>query len=263
MDTHRCAILLKRLGLAWILFHACSAPVAFAWTASGHHLIARLASAQLPPHTREAVQALLASEPGASLESIAHWADDSRDRDTAAWHYVNFPRGNCQYEPDRDCPEGRCVVGALTTQLDVLSSSASAGQRLTALKYVVHLAADIHQPLHAGFGHDRGGNGYPVQAQDISTNLHALWDTGLGLLNPDRVEAVERDLARPLNSSPIEAIPPSIQQMAEESCNIVALDGFYPGHRLEPAYVERFSPVVMDRLHKAGQRLAHLLEKAF
>ena len=48
-----------------------------------------------------------------------------------------------------------------------------------ALKYVVHFVADVHQPLHAGYAEDRGGNTYQVQAFGRGTNLHALWDTGL------------------------------------------------------------------------------------
>jgi hypothetical protein len=39
--------------------------------------------------------------------------------------------------------------------------------------------ADVHQPLHAGFAEDRGGNQYQVQAYGRGTNLHALWDSAL------------------------------------------------------------------------------------
>ena len=31
-------------------------------------------------------------------------------------------------------------------------------------QHVVHLVGDIHQPLHAGWGEDRGGNTYQLQA---------------------------------------------------------------------------------------------------
>ena len=39
--------------------------------------------------------------------------------------------------------------------------------------------ADVHQPLHAGYGEDRGGNSYQLQAFMRGTNLHAFWDSGL------------------------------------------------------------------------------------
>jgi len=47
------------------------------------------------------------------------------------------------------------------------------------LKYVVHLVADVHQPLHAGFADDRGGNRFQVQSLGRGTNLHAVWDVDL------------------------------------------------------------------------------------
>ena len=71
------------------------------------------------------------------------------------------------------------MVGALDKQIALLGKAdATDAERLTALKYVVHLVADVHQPLHAGFFDDRGGNSLQMQAFDRGTNLHALWDTG-------------------------------------------------------------------------------------
>ena len=58
--------------------------------------------------------------------------------------------------------------------MDILASNAPEEKRLTALKYVVHLVADVHQPLHAGYGEDRGGNTYQLQAFMRGSNLHAL-----------------------------------------------------------------------------------------
>ncbi len=78
-----------------------------------------------------------------------------------------------------DCPDGNCVVAAIDRQLQVLKSNAPAGRRLLALKYFVHLAADVHQPLHAGYAEDRHGNMYQLQAFMRGSNLHALWDFGL------------------------------------------------------------------------------------
>ena len=116
----------------------------------------------------------------ASLASISTCADDNRTPVTAPWHYVNLPRdGTCRYEAERDCVSESCVVAAIERQAAVLASSASDEARLSALKYVVHFVADVHQPLHAGFADDRGGNTYQLQAFGRGTNLHAVWDTAL------------------------------------------------------------------------------------
>ena len=60
----------------------------------------------------------------------------------------------------RTSPDGNCVVEAINRQVDILASKASDEKRLTALKFVVQLVADVHQPLHAGYAEDRGGNTY-------------------------------------------------------------------------------------------------------
>ncbi|PTT92483.1 endonuclease, partial [Pelomonas sp. HMWF004] len=138
------------------------ASLAHAWGAEGHRLIAELAQDQLTPAARAQVARILEQEPGATMASISTWADEVRSRETAAWHYVNPPEGSCSYEPARDCPGGDCVVEAINAQAAILKSKAPDAVRLSALKWVVHLVGDVHQPLHAGFKGDKGGNLYQV-----------------------------------------------------------------------------------------------------
>jgi hypothetical protein len=144
---------------------------AHAWGTQGHQVIANLAYAQLTSKAKAEVDRLLALEPGATLASISTWADETRNKTSASWHYVNFPRDTCTYDPARDCPDGQCVVCAIDEQLAILASNTTDEKRLVALKYVVHLVADIHQPLHAGYADDRGGNKYQTQAFGRGTSL--------------------------------------------------------------------------------------------
>jgi hypothetical protein len=138
-------------------------------------------------------------------------------------------------------------------------SSAPDAQRLKALKYLVHFVADVHQPLHAAYADDRGGNLYQVQGFGRGTNLHAVWDVGLIEQWPGGLSALTSavaSVALALEASE----PPS---WAEESCRIVAADGFYPyGHKIDGAYVQGMTPVVKDRLAAAGRRLARLLNES-
>lgn len=247
--------------LRWLLAIVLSgvmAPATHAWGPQGHQIIAGLAWAQLAAPARAGVERLLASEPGATLVSVSTWADESRSLETAAWHYVNFPRGQCTYDPGRDCPDGRCVIAALDTQLALLASDAPDRQRLEALKWVVHLVGDVHQPLHAGHADDRGGNRYQLQAFMLGTNLHALWDTGL-------LQRLEESNAR-LTARLLRTTPSvgdlSATQAALESCRIVGLPGFYPERQLDNAYVARFTPIMEQRLALAGARLAAWLNQA-
>ncbi len=80
----------------------------------------------------------------------------------------------------------------------------------------------VHQPLHAGYQDDKGGNTYQLQAFMRGSNLHALKDSGLiRSLNKDVNEISTRLLpiaVKVTEFSPVTA--------AEESCQIVG----YPGH---------------------------------
>jgi hypothetical protein len=59
------------------------------------------------------------------------------------------------------------------------SPDAPRNEKRTALRFVAHLVGDIHQPLHAGFAEDRGGNSVVVRFDGRKENLHSLWDTAL------------------------------------------------------------------------------------
>lgn len=232
-----------------------------AWGRQGHHIVAGLAQAQLTPEARKEIDRLLALEPGETLVSISTWADEHRTPATAAWHYVNFPRNSCTYDAERDCPDGKCVVAAIDKQLAILKFDVSDEKRLRALKYLVHLVADVHQPLHAGYLDDRGGNTYQLQAFMRGTNLHSLWDTGMiAQLGEDSDTVVKRLLTK---LSTKEQGEKSITHAAEESCRIVGMSGYYPARRVGQEYIVRFMPVLEQRLELSGRRLASLLNTAF
>ncbi len=240
---------------------------AMAWGVQGHQVVAALAQTRLSPAARAEASRLLALEPGATLLSVSTWADEQRSPETAAWHYVNFPRGQCAYTPKRDCPDGQCVVAAIEQQSQVLRSDAPDAERLLALKYVVHLVADVHQPLHAGHGDDRGGNTYQLQAFLQGSNLHAVWDTWLIRSLGEDVPALAARLGQGRVASASSGPPAhatagfSAARAAEESCRIVATPGFYPGRLVDADYLERFKPVLEARLALAGARLADVLNR--
>lgn len=231
--------------------------VAHAWGAEGHRLIGELADRQLSPTARAEVARLLSAEPGATLSSVATWADEVRSRDTASWHYVNPPPGNCSYERARDCDDGQCAVEALNAQVALLKSKASDEQRLTALKWVVHLVGDLHQPLHAGFKGDKGGNLYQVQAFGRGSNLHSLWDSGLIRNRAGGLDALREAAATPGIAA---TAAPTPAPWAVESCRIVVTAGFYPdGRFIDQGYIDQWDPVLVARLKAAAQRLAATL----
>lgn len=235
---------------------------ALAWGSEGHQVVALVAERYLSPSAQAGIGRLLALEPGETLASISTWADTHKNRQTAAWHYVNLPQGQCEYRPARDCRQGRCVVEAIGAQLNTLTSSAPDADKLTALKYLVHLVADVHQPLHAGMAEDKGGNTYQVQAFSRGSNLHAVWDSGL-IKSFKRSPAEWAQHLKPLPAEPTHHAL-GAAQAAEESCRLVHAPGFYPAqHAIDADYLERHTPILERRLAVAGLRLGLMLNEVF
>lgn len=150
-------------------------------------------------------------------------------------------------------------VAAIDRQLAVLASDAPPERRLTARKYVIHFVADIHQPLHAGYAENRGGNTYQLQAFMRGSNLHALWDVGL----IKNLEMSSEALTARLSVKPVQTGELSATRVAEESCRIVGTPGFYPDRKVDMQYVERFTPVMEGRLKLASARMAAVLNELY
>lgn len=250
----------------WIALLLATATPALAWGPLGHRIVARLAEAQLTPQARAQVARLLQEQGARHLSDVAMWADDLRDSDPARFrrtsrqHFVNFHSRDCIYDPPRDCPDGRCVVAAITRYATILGDrSRTDAERAQALEFVVHFVADVHQPLHASSGDDFGGNDYQVRWHDRGTNLHRVWDSLMlddAHLSAARYAQVLANDGIPANSggTPV--------QWAEESCRIAR--GAYPSTRtITQAYVARERPVAELRLRQAGARLAALLDREF
>ena len=233
---------------------------AWAWGADAHRMIAEHALERLSPAARMQFDRLLAQELDATLSTVSTWADEVRSPTTAAWHYLNFARdAGCRYDADRFRLQGNCVVGAIERQLQVLASDAPDERRLVALKFVVHLTADLHQPLHAGFADDRGGNSYQLRAWGLGINLHALWDTALIQRWPGGLTA----LTGAVRVAPAIAIEVEPGRWAEESCALVAKEGLYPEQRMVgDDYLAKWGPTLVRQLAAAGQRLAEVLNTA-
>jgi hypothetical protein len=150
---------------------------ALAWSEPGHRIVGELAELRMGPaarrFVREQVGALSLSDRG-----IALWADDVRDRRTGPWHYVNVPRDAERCEPRRDCPAAGCAVSALEEAVGALRRETDPGRLVEALRWLVHLTADLHQPMHAGELRDRGGNDTTLRLgrRKQPLDAHRLWD---------------------------------------------------------------------------------------
>ena len=251
--------------IAFAVLLSC-APAASAWGPLGHRVVARLAEAQLTPQARAEARKLLALRGARHLSDVAVWADDLRDTDptlfqrTKRLHFINFHSRDCIYDPPRDCRDGECAVAAIDKYSAILANRAnSPAARAEALAFLVHFVGDIHQPLHASYRHDAGGNDFQVRWRGRGSNLHRIWDSTM--LDTAHLSAARYARKLETERTPI-AIAETPAEWAEESCRLDRDGGVYPdSHTIDQTYVDRELPVAERRLRQAGARLAQLLNR--
>jgi hypothetical protein len=209
-------------------------------------------------------------------EAVPEWADELRAaggaqaRDTRRWHFVNFGGPGCEYAPARDCPDGDCVVAAINHQAARLADRRlPASERAEALKWLVHLVADVHQPFHATPRALRGGLDFQVQWRGRGRNLHLFWD--LSML--DRaLEASALDEAGylrglqaqpPLPADPTRDSDRRAIDWAQASCRLIADESLQPPrHAIGDDYPDAHRALLDAQLRLAGARLADMLNFA-
>ncbi len=233
-----------------------------------------MAEAGLNPGARHALKELLLE--GDTLVDISTWADqDGHDAvpGSAPWHYVNVPITANRYE-DRYCARGNCVVAKIKRFRSVLTDrKAPLRERRQALLFLVHFVEDIHQPLHVGDNHDRGGNLTQIQFRGEGTNLHRLWDSGL-ISEIDRTERNWVERIEPLlTQDNLRAWSRgSVEDWATESLQVAKSAYLFPagarqpmesGTQLGKEYVTFARPLLERRLAQAGVRLANELNHIF
>lgn len=280
----------RRRGLLVLLLVAAGwAAPAQAWWAASHMVCAQIAHDRLSPAARaeadRLIAVLAASEPAADhFVPAAAWLDQLKRQGFAGfetWHFVNLEPAPGGAEPR--LPGGDHVVSAIENSLETLRRK-DAGDflRALALRFLIHLVADAHQPLHCinradphSPGGDHGGNTFGVRwPSDPKANLHILWDDSLGLypqLAPgedwrQRIPAAARELQKLL---PPEQLPEwresDPRQWALESHRL-ALEAAYPGIRdgegPSAEYLQKGREIVRKRLALAGYRLSAALESA-
>jgi hypothetical protein len=242
----------------------------YAWGAKGHMIVAEIAEQRLTPRARVAVRELLG---GKSLAEVSTWADTIRSqaawRFTSRWHFADL-EDDQNYE---DIPQGG--EGNLMTAMKMMVSilrqrSATPIERRHALMFLVHFLADAHQPLHTGRPDDRGGNDVRVIFFGRSTNLHAVWDSGILGRSPLDYKSYALALQRRNPHNPIFDLKNLIPYAQIVSENLAARQQIYqfaPGMFrsvfLHERYLERNRDLVDSRLLIGGKRLALILNSLF
>ena len=289
--------------ISWVI-GAISFSITEGWSGDGHRVIAKIASEFLRDSGRNFIAEHLTGRDTSKVEKAL--IDHSTYADAVEWsddlHFSHTPYRECaQFEVERDCPmvggARRCIVTAIANYTTRASDVELSGEeRGEAIKFLIHLVGDIHNPLHVGFEQDLGGNlihlSYPPEK-----SLHNVWD--YLLVNRKQVEhgvykeneeedaepwklseALLNDLIDSKQSHPYllnlelesvaseEASRNVAASMATETAMHYTCPWAYQnensqwigkGHSLSEAYLSSRSEISMELLKMAGVRLAEIL----
>jgi hypothetical protein len=193
------------------------------------------------------------------------------------------------------CENDNCAPARLRLFAGQLAAKAAAEETrwsdLDALRFVVHLGGDIHQPLHAASNADQGGNCErldPVVGQ--ANTLHALWDgeivNSMGESKKTLAAELDREIASWPGKRQQELAAGTPEDWAWEShllavkfiykrlhipkqpvefpavCSAAPAEIIGRTWRIPRGYVEAMQSVVRLQLEKAGLRLARLLNES-
>jgi len=255
---------------------------AFAWGKTGHRVIAAIADTQLSGLARAHIREILGG--AESLDEAATWPDEMRSapgafwqKTATPWHYVTLNGIIYDHAPS----EGDALEALSRFRHTLQDPNASLADKQLALRFVVHLVGDLHQPLHVGKCCDKGGNDVKVTWFGKPTNLHASWDSAI----VDDEQLSFSELAAKLNRhissadvvtwwdiNPRDWISESAQYREQIYANIPApkppkdrklKKGEVALPDLSYDYVYKFTPVMERRLSQAGVRLAAYLNDIY
>ncbi len=264
LPMRQCAIVYSLVWLIALLTHAIPA---CGWGPEGHKVIALIAEQNMSSAALERAKVILS---GNSLEGVANWADDIKGERpyTARWHYIDIPLDASTIDLERDCPHGACVLVKTEQFLAALKNPRSnRAAKAEALKFVVHLTGDLHQPLHCENDDDEGGNLLRVIWHGYPDDLHWVWDTGL-IQDIDRdPESLAEELERRITREDRLAWDRgSIADWVLQSHRLAQMVAYQDLRRERPPVIGRryereADPVVELQLERAGIRLAYLLDQ--
>lgn len=269
---------LLALGLALL---SASFPVAnYAWNANGHRLIAQIAYDQLTPEAKHLYNsynhALDKKYKRLSFLDAAVWLDTLRAENNNTFspiHYIDL-----SFSEDGTPLPQMAAVNAVTGIKEAIETleqkSNSEESKGIALRILLHVVGDIHQPLHAT---SRVSEAFPLgdrggQEVLLSNNqtLHAYWDNGAGYLftgggkRNTRREIIKKarqlELQYPCPASNGKEDP---MRWAEESHDLAVKKAYHAlmNNQVDARYRAEVRQCIQQRVVLAGCRLGALLNR--
>lgn len=253
-----------------------------AWGSIGHRVVGQVADQHLSPQAASATSRIVGTN---SLGDVANWMDEVRGTSEGQrmrpWHYDSVDV--CAPAPatcrDDDCASHRIERAIETLKREDGETKASRARQLKALRVLVHLVGDVHQPLHAAENHDGGGNAVIIENrwcidyrtnQPVQCNLHTYWDNSL--VKAAKGQRSEREFVEALAAMSVpsggDAAAWIVESNGRAKDHVHVYEGFAcgaGGNRVSLAadYDAQAVPVVEQQLATAGARLAAVLNAIY
>lgn len=239
---------------------------ASAWSRDAHRMSCAIALDVMSKPARTEAFSLLDIGSGEEFLELCSWAERLKvsQPETAAWHQMLIPRDAAELDIGRDCPPPHgCVLTRVIQEISTLRSGAPKKEKATALRLLMHLIADLHQPLNFGFTQDDGGRKIEATYLGRKTTVYDIWDSLL--FESERV-APGNTLETLWLAHEVQTHPEPLD-WARESFFIMRTPptgyvGNPGGLAFDETYVRQNRPIAMGQLEKAGVRLGLTLNQA-
>ena len=250
-----------------LVFSMSFSPKAFSWGKTGHRIVGEIAQRNLDSKTLKAIRELAGDD---DLSRLSTWPDEIRSNPkmgyTSPWHYVSIPNGKTYFDQKRN-KEGDLVEALYRFEDTLRDPKETKEHKLEALKFLIHMTGDLHQPLHVGLAEDRGGNSIRVKWFKTETNLHSVWDEEL--VDFEKLSFTEySNYLNHFTKEEKEALEKGTyidwsRESQDMRPQVYDFGGLSQNTNLGYEYNYKVKPLVELRLKQAGFRLAYVLNKIF
>jgi hypothetical protein len=153
---------------------------ALSWGMLGHRITGEIASKHLSAKAQSEIKSIIGEDSLAQLSNYPDFvkSDPVMRKKYSAWHYVSYSKKETILKR-KVSMKGDILYGISYFTKILKEKESSKRERREALAFIIHFIGDVHQPLHVGFPHDKGGNNVKVKWFGEDTNLHAVWDEKL------------------------------------------------------------------------------------
>jgi hypothetical protein len=235
----------------------------FGWGVTGHRTTGLIAEKHLNAKARKKLRELLGQE---SLAIASTWMDDVRSDSTydymTDWHWVTVETGQT-YDQSVKNKNGDVIMTLERIIAELKSKKLDRKKEIEALKILIHLVGDIHQPLHVGCCGDNGGNKVKLKWFRNDADLHSVWDSNM----IDGTKLSYTELGESLGMPDVATVKrwqsAGVRDWASESMSYRTQVYNIGKGNLSYEYGYHNMPVIKDRLLQAGVRLAGVLNEIY